>query len=156
MFVYKEASQQKNLQELTKEKNISSISSCISSMINNLLVISESNASSKMLFIFSCQKISVIWICVYILDGIFALVFYWWKSCSLPQLLEEGLQHQTWRMKESADFIELAMSLVCLDVHQKLDIVQTNCHEVAEVKISWSHGTLHVFRWVFTRGQRSV
>ena len=48
-------------------------------------------------------------------------------------------------MKESADFIESAMSLVCLDVHQNLDIVQTNCHDIAEMTIAWSQGTLDVF-----------
>ena len=48
-------------------------------------------------------------------------------------------------MKESADFIESAMSLVCLDVHQNLDIVQTNCHDIAAMTISWSQGILDVF-----------
>lgn len=48
-------------------------------------------------------------------------------------------------MKESTDFIEQAMALVCVDVHQNLDIVQTNSHDVAEITISWSLGTLDVF-----------
>lgn len=61
------------------------------------------------------------------------------------QLFEQGLQHYTWKMKESVDFIELAMSLVCLDVHQNLDTVQTNCHEIADITMSWSSGTLDVF-----------
>ena len=60
-------------------------------------------------------------------------------------MLEQGLQHYTWRMKESADFIESAMALVCLDVHQNLDIVQTGCHDIATMTISWSSGTLDVF-----------
>ena len=64
---------------------------------------------------------------------------------SFWQLLQQGLQHYTWRMKESADFIESAMSLVCLDVHQNLDIVQTNCHDIAAMTISWSQGILDVF-----------
>lgn len=49
-------------------------------------------------------------------------------------------------MKESVDFIESAMSLVCLDLHQHLDLVQSNCHEVAEITIAWSKGTLDIFR----------
>ena len=65
--------------------------------------------------------------------------------CVCVQLLEQGLQHYTWRMKESADFIESAMSLVCMDVHQNLDTVQTGCHDIATVTISWSSGTLDVF-----------
>lgn len=60
-------------------------------------------------------------------------------------MFEQGLQQYTWKMKESADFIEQAMSLVCIDVHQNLDTVQTNCHEIAEITISWSKGTLDVF-----------
>lgn len=61
------------------------------------------------------------------------------------QLFEQGLQEYTWKMKESADFIEQAMALVCLDVHQNLDVVQTNSHEIAEITISWSKGLLDVF-----------
>ncbi|GFS27875.1 dynein beta chain, flagellar outer arm [Elysia marginata] len=68
------------------------------------------------------------------------------KLLQIDSLLEQGLQQYTWKMKESADFIESAMSLVCLDVHQNLDIVQTNCHEVAEMTMSWSQGTLDVFQ----------
>ncbi|GFO25145.1 dynein beta chain, ciliary-like, partial [Plakobranchus ocellatus] len=68
------------------------------------------------------------------------------KLLQIDSLLEQGLQQFTWKMKESADFIESAMSLVCLDVHQNLDIVQTNCHEVAEMTMSWSLGMLDVFQ----------
>ncbi|XP_070202269.1 uncharacterized protein [Littorina saxatilis] len=67
------------------------------------------------------------------------------KLAQIDLLLEQGLQHYTWRMKESADFIETAMSLVCMDVHQNLDIVQTGCHDIAAMTISWSGGTLDVF-----------
>ncbi|KAK7479591.1 hypothetical protein BaRGS_00029140 [Batillaria attramentaria] len=59
------------------------------------------------------------------------------KLAQIDLVLEQGLQHYTWRMKESADFIESAMSLVCLDVHQNLDIVQTGCHDIAAITISW-------------------
>ena len=70
----------------------------------------------------------------------------WFKSWKkILQLFEQGLQEFTWKMKESADFIEQAMALVCVDVHQNLDIVQTNSHEIAEITISWSRGTLDVF-----------
>ena len=62
-----------------------------------------------------------------------------------PQLFDQGLKDFTWKMKESVDFIEQAMALVCVDVHQNLDIVQTNSHEIAEITISWSKGTLDVF-----------
>ena len=61
------------------------------------------------------------------------------------QLFESGLQQFTWKMKESADFIEQSMALVCFDIFQNLDLVQTNCHEVAEITISWSTGMLDIF-----------
>ncbi|KAL3885754.1 hypothetical protein ACJMK2_025795 [Sinanodonta woodiana] len=67
------------------------------------------------------------------------------KLAKIDILFEQGLQELTWKMKESSDFIESAMALVCIDVHQNLDIVQTNCHEVAEITISWSKGKLDVF-----------
>ncbi|XP_069115919.1 uncharacterized protein [Argopecten irradians] len=67
------------------------------------------------------------------------------KLSKIDTLFEQGLQQYAWKMKESADFIEQAMALVCLDVHQNLDTVQTNCHEIAEITISWSAGTLDVF-----------
>ncbi|XP_052258855.1 uncharacterized protein LOC127863384 isoform X2 [Dreissena polymorpha] len=67
------------------------------------------------------------------------------KLSKIDILFEQGLQEFTWKMKESADFIEQAMALVCVDVHQNLDIVQTNSHEIAEITISWSKGTLDVF-----------
>nr|XP_022320176.1 dynein beta chain, flagellar outer arm-like isoform X6 [Crassostrea virginica] len=67
------------------------------------------------------------------------------KLSKIDILFEQGLQQYTWRMRESADFIEQAMSLVCVDVHQNLDIVQTNCHEIAGITISWSLGSLDVF-----------
>ncbi|KAL5020323.1 hypothetical protein ScPMuIL_003215 [Solemya velum] len=67
------------------------------------------------------------------------------KLAKIDTLFELGLQQYTWKMKESTDFIEQAMALVCVDVHQNLDIVQTNSHDVAEITISWSLGTLDVF-----------
>ncbi|CAH1797693.1 unnamed protein product [Owenia fusiformis] len=67
------------------------------------------------------------------------------KLAKIDNLFEEGLNHYTWKTKESADFIEISTSLVCLDVHQNLDVVQTNCHDVAEITISWSQGMLDVF-----------
>ncbi|XP_076457719.1 uncharacterized protein LOC143291635 isoform X3 [Babylonia areolata] len=67
------------------------------------------------------------------------------KLAQIDLLLEQGLSRYTWRMKESADFIESAMSLVCMDVHQNLDVVQTGCHDIAAMTISWSTGTLDVF-----------
>lgn len=48
-------------------------------------------------------------------------------------------------MKESVDFIESAMSLVCLDAHQNLDIVQTNCRDIVDMSMSWSKETLDIF-----------
>ncbi len=61
------------------------------------------------------------------------------------QLFEQGLQQYTWRTEESADFIETATALVCIDLHRNLDIVQTNCATIAENTLSWSNGTLDVF-----------
>ena len=66
-------------------------------------------------------------------------------STSVLQLFEQGLHTYTWRTEESADFIETANALVCVDIHTNLDIVQTNCHEIAQITVSWSHGTLDVF-----------
>ncbi|XP_052060514.1 uncharacterized protein LOC127700861 isoform X4 [Mytilus californianus] len=67
------------------------------------------------------------------------------KLLKIDLLFESGLQQFTWKMKESGDFIEQAMALVCMDVFQNLDMVQTNCHEIAEITISWSTGMLDVF-----------
>ena len=64
----------------------------------------------------------------------------------LLQLFEQGLHTYTWRTEESQDFIETANALVCVDLHRNLDIVQTNCQEIAIVTTSWSHGTLDVFQ----------
>ena len=61
------------------------------------------------------------------------------------QLFEQGLHTYTWRTEESADFIETANALVCVDIHTNLDIVQTNCHEIAQITISWSNGVLDIF-----------
>ena len=48
-------------------------------------------------------------------------------------------------MDESGDFIETATALVCIDLHRNLDIVQTNCNEIADITMSWSKGVLDVF-----------
>ncbi len=64
---------------------------------------------------------------------------------SVWQLFEQGLQQYTWRTEESADFIETATALVCVDLHRNLDIVQTNCATIAENTLSWSNGMLDVF-----------
>ncbi|KAH9514965.1 hypothetical protein Btru_021540, partial [Bulinus truncatus] len=67
------------------------------------------------------------------------------KLAQIDNLLEQGLHHLTWKMKESADFIEMAYATVCLDVHQNLDVVQTNCREIIEMTHSWSKEILDVF-----------
>ena len=61
------------------------------------------------------------------------------------QLFEQGLKQYTWRTEESADFIETATALVCIDLHQNLDIVQTNCLEILDLMKSWSEGNLDIF-----------
>ena len=61
------------------------------------------------------------------------------------QLLEQGLTHYTWKTTESADFIELASSLVGADLHRTLAIVQSNCQEMVDLAQSWSSGYLDVF-----------
>ena len=61
------------------------------------------------------------------------------------QLFDDGLKVYTWKTSESADFIEMATALVCLDVHYNLDIVQTNCNDIAQMTLSWSRGTLDIF-----------
>ena len=35
---------------------------------------------------------------------------------------------------------------MCVDLHRNLDIVQTNCHEIAFTTQSWSLGSLDVFQ----------
>ncbi|XP_055866060.1 uncharacterized protein LOC106055129 isoform X2 [Biomphalaria glabrata] len=67
------------------------------------------------------------------------------KLEQIDKLLEQGLHQLTWKMKESADFIEIAYSTVCLDIHQNLDIVQTNCREIIQMTHSWSKEILDVF-----------
>ena len=66
-------------------------------------------------------------------------------SFSYFQLFDQGLGQFTWRTEEKADFIETATALVCVDLHRNLDVVQTNCHQVAEITLSWSKGVLDVF-----------
>eukprot|EP00057_Strongylocentrotus_purpuratus_P006394 XP_011660868.1 PREDICTED: dynein beta chain, flagellar outer arm [Strongylocentrotus purpuratus] len=60
-------------------------------------------------------------------------------------LLEQGLSHYTWKTTESADFIELASSLVGADLHRTLAIVQSNCQEMVEITQKWSSGALDVY-----------
>jgi dynein heavy chain len=61
------------------------------------------------------------------------------------QLFEQGLHDYTWRTVESADFIETATALVCVDLHLNLDAVQTNCQEIVQLTVSWSDCVLDVF-----------
>ena len=61
------------------------------------------------------------------------------------QLFDQGLHEYTWRTEESADFIETATALVCVDLHLNLDIVQTNCNEIMQLTLGWSQGVLDVF-----------
>ncbi|ELU01785.1 hypothetical protein CAPTEDRAFT_107782 [Capitella teleta] len=60
-------------------------------------------------------------------------------------LFEQGLHEYTWRTVESADFIETAAALVCVDLHLNLDIVQTNCQEITQLTLAWSKNILDVF-----------
>ena len=61
------------------------------------------------------------------------------------QLFEEGLSSYTWQTEESADFIEIATSLVCMDVHRNLDIVQTNNMDIIDITKSWCKQSLDIF-----------
>ncbi|KAK2190790.1 hypothetical protein NP493_68g02015 [Ridgeia piscesae] len=61
------------------------------------------------------------------------------------RLFEEGLSSYTWKTQESADFIEMANAIVNVVLHTNLDIVQTNCHEITEITMSWSSGQHDVF-----------
>ncbi|XP_033641711.1 dynein beta chain, flagellar outer arm-like [Asterias rubens] len=67
------------------------------------------------------------------------------KLGKIDHLLEQGLTHYTWKTTESADFIELASSLVGADLHRTLAIVQSNCQEMVDLAQSWSSGYLDVF-----------
>ena len=60
-------------------------------------------------------------------------------------MFQQGLHQFTWRTDESADFIENANALVCVDLHYNLDVVQTNCNEIAGITLNWSEGVLDIF-----------
>ncbi|XP_052830108.1 uncharacterized protein LOC128249716 [Octopus bimaculoides] len=63
--------------------------------------------------------------------------FFEGKFSEIDHLINDGLQHLTWKMKESLDFIESAMSLVCNDVYQSLETVQSNHNFIVETTSSW-------------------
>ncbi|XP_033103095.1 dynein heavy chain 9, axonemal-like [Anneissia japonica] len=67
------------------------------------------------------------------------------KLNKIDHLFDQGLNHYTWNMTESADFIELASSLVSLDLHRTLAIIQTNCQEIVDITQCWSLAGLDVF-----------
>ena len=46
---------------------------------------------------------------------------------------------------ESADFIETATALVCVELHRNLDIVQTNSQDINHMALAWSEKKLDVF-----------
>ena len=52
----------------------------------------------------------------------------------------------TWRSKDLGDFIEAASQLVCTDVHVHLDIVQSNCREIADMALAWCRGKIHSYK----------
>ena len=52
----------------------------------------------------------------------------------------------TWRSKDLGDFIEAASQLVCTDVHVLLDIVQSNCREIADMALAWCRGKIHSYK----------
>ena len=54
------------------------------------------------------------------------------------QLFKLGLTECTWRTEESLDFIELANALVSVELHQNLDIVQTNSRMIYHITQAWS------------------
>ena len=60
-------------------------------------------------------------------------------------MFQQGLNQYTWKTEESADFIETANALVCVDLHRNLDTVQTNCAAIAEMALSWSKAVFDVF-----------
>ena len=55
------------------------------------------------------------------------------------QLIEQGTEKFTWKMKESSDFIESAMSLVCTDIFHSLKILQANCNVIMDITLSWNN-----------------
>ena len=67
------------------------------------------------------------------------------QLAKIDQLFAEGLQTYTWRLDESADFIEQVNVLIIHELAYILDILQSNTCEITELTDSWSHGTLDVF-----------
>ncbi|XP_078672103.1 uncharacterized protein LOC144911712 isoform X1 [Branchiostoma floridae x Branchiostoma belcheri] len=67
------------------------------------------------------------------------------KLAKIDVVFDEGLHNFTWKTTESADFIEIASSLVCNDLHGNLTVVQTNCDDITLLAGSWSQGQLDVF-----------
>ncbi|XP_071959570.1 uncharacterized protein [Antedon mediterranea] len=67
------------------------------------------------------------------------------KLTKIDHLFDQGLNHYTWQMTESADFIELASSLVSLDLHRTLAVIQTNCQEMVDITQCWTSAGLDVF-----------
>ena len=51
----------------------------------------------------------------------------------------------TWKLDESADFIERASVLVNEELAVCLDSLQSNCTEITGIASGWSRGSLDVF-----------
>lgn len=51
----------------------------------------------------------------------------------------------TWKLDESADFIERASVLVNEELAVCLDSLQSNCSEITTIASGWSRGPLDVF-----------
>ncbi|XP_058857324.1 dynein beta chain, ciliary-like isoform X3 [Acipenser ruthenus] len=67
------------------------------------------------------------------------------KLYAAEELLQSGLTVYTWSMEESADFIELATSLVCSDLYMTFSTLRSNCREILDLSSAWSNGKLDIF-----------
>uniref|UniRef100_W5M8M7 Uncharacterized protein n=1 Tax=Lepisosteus oculatus TaxID=7918 RepID=W5M8M7_LEPOC len=61
------------------------------------------------------------------------------------ELLRSGLSSYTWSTEETADFVELATSLVCSQLYSAFSAVRNNCNEIGRRASAWSRGCLDVF-----------
>jgi hypothetical protein len=59
--------------------------------------------------------------------------------------VQAGLNDYTWNSVELSDYIEKAHSLICTDLYQNLELVQTNFAELKKIVTGWTQIDSDVF-----------
>ncbi|XP_066552369.1 uncharacterized protein LOC136718518 [Amia ocellicauda] len=67
------------------------------------------------------------------------------RLAAAQELLKTGLSVYTWTTEETADFIELATTLVCSELYSTFATVRNNYKEIAHLSNAWSTGCLDMF-----------